>query len=74
MTDLEIAESFFEMLKKHGVHVKEDFDSGKEFEIFESVTDKPTLNFCFHEDGSYWRIMGYIGDYFTDEIHKDGWK
>lgn len=73
MTDFKIAKKFFEMLKGEGVKVQETNDGGPGFQIFDHISDKPTLEFCFHEDGSYWRIMGFLGDYFSDEIHKQGW-
>lgn len=73
MTDLEIAKQFFKMLKDNGVDVREDNDNGPEFIIIDSISGKETLNFCFHETGTYWRIMGYLGDYYSDEIHKQGW-
>jgi len=77
MTDLEIAESFFLMLKKHGVTITEDFDCGKEFTVVQSIVyggnnKGETITFCFDEEGNYWRIMGYVGDFYTDEIHKKG--
>lgn len=83
MTDLEIARQFFAMLKKNGVKVIEGDDNGPEFTIRETIgysqsTNNPegdTLTFCFYrEGGDYWRIMGFVGSHYTDEVHKDGWK
>lgn len=73
-TDLEIAEEFFNMLKRNGVNIDEKFDEGKEFiintEFQAPVNSWETLTFCFNE-GKYSRIMGYLGDYYCDEIHKN---
>lgn len=78
MTDLDLAKKFFAMLKRHGVKIVESYDNGKEFTIREHIgygmsPNNPhgdILTFCFYEDGGYWRIMGYVGDFYTDEVHK----
>lgn len=75
-TDIEILEEFCAMLRRNGVEVQESYDEGKEFTIISKYpigganSGNKTLTLCTHEDGSYWRIMGFVGDYFTDEIHK----
>lgn len=74
MTDAAIAKMFFEMLKSHGVMVKETRGGGPGWKIFDHVSGKETLEFCFDHPGKYWRIMGFLGEYYSDEIHKDGWK
>jgi len=77
-TDAEIAEMFFDMLKRNGVKITKTDDGGPGWIVHEYIGyakhGTETLEFCFHEhDGSYWRIMGYVGDFYTDEIHKSGW-
>lgn len=75
MTDVEIARKFFDMLKSKGVKVQETDDGGPGFKVIDSITNCETLEFCFYEDGKYWRIMGYNSEgFYSDEVHKDGWK
>jgi hypothetical protein len=75
MTDLQIMELFFGMLKRNGVEVLEEYDNGKEFTIISQFNvgggnkENRTLTFCVDESGKYWRIMGYIGDFFTSKVH-----
>lgn len=74
-TDVQIAWEFFEMLKRNGTNIEYTSDGGQGFKIITHCFNTDTLEFCFHPDGSYWRIMGYdeTGCY-CDDIHKDGWK
>ena len=65
---------FFDMLKRNGVNIVEEFDEGKEWTIISKNLvgnkDNRTLTFCTDNDGNYWRIMGFVGNCFTDDIHK----
>lgn len=77
MKDADIMKLFFDMLKRNGVNVIEEFDEGKEWTIISRIPvggigneENRTLTFCSDNDGNYWRIMGFIGTDFTDEIHK----
>jgi hypothetical protein len=75
MTDQHIMQLFFNMLKRNGVEVLEEYDKGKEFTIISQFNvgggnkENRTLTFCVDESGKYWRIMGYIGDFFTSKVH-----
>lgn len=62
------------MLGKLGVDVQLSDDNGPEFVIHDALHGQESLRFCFHEDGNYWRIMGYTERGYSDEIHKAGWK
>ncbi len=74
MSDLEIAKLFFDMLKRNGVRIEETDDNGPGFKIIDKIQGDETIEVCFFDDGSYWRIMGYTERGYSDEIHKDGWK
>lgn len=74
MTDRDIMQMFFDMLKRNGVNIEESSDEGKEWTIISDTEigngSNKTLTFCTDGDGDYWRIMGFVGNHFTDEIHK----
>jgi hypothetical protein len=76
VTDIEIALQFFERLKRKGVDIRESYDNGREFTVH-STGSVPgeTITFCFRDDESYDRIMGYVGNiqvpcFFIDDVHK----
>jgi len=82
-TDLQIAREFFGMLKKEGAKIKETLEEPSNavcFEILDSYWDGCTsLEFSFHEDGSYWRIDGAITGpqapgFYKQKIHQRGCK
>lgn len=73
--DVQIAWESFNMLKERGVNIEYTSDNGQGFKILTTMLGNETLEFCFYPDGEYWRIMGYeSGGFYSDEIHKDGWK
>jgi hypothetical protein len=72
-TDEEITTMFFDMLKRDGVEIEQTYDEGKEYTIKSNAAqniNNNTLTFCLDVNGSFNRIMGYVGDYFSDEVHK----
>ena len=80
-TDLQIAEDFFNMLKRNGVTIKEYIESNgaKCFTIVaHGWEDVEATEFSFFEDGDYWRIDGAVygnnfGGYHMNKIHVQGW-
>ena len=73
MKDKEILKVFVDMLKRNGVEVGESYDEGLEYTIKNNNTrglNKDTLTFCLDDEGNFNRIMGFTGDYFSDEIFK----
>lgn len=71
--DDEITKMFFDMLKRRGVEVVESYDEGMEYTIKSIATQNKnnnTLTFCLDDNGVFNRIMGYVGDYFSDEVYK----
>lgn len=80
-TDLQIAEDFFNMLKRNGVTIKEFIEpnGGKCFTIMDHCWENvEATEFSFFEDGEYWRIDGAVygpnlGGYNKNKIHVRGW-
>jgi hypothetical protein len=72
-TDKEITLDFINMISLKGVKIKYSYDEGNEYTILSNNSpfpNKETLTFCFDDDGNFNRIMGYVGDYFSDEVFK----